>query len=58
MITKKIDITAIHTDLRNKVSKVYQNFQLTFVSILDPNLPRKARVLRGNHKPHVDKSFC
>ena len=37
--------------------KVYQNFEETFVRVLDAHSPRKAKVLRGNHKPHVNKNL-
>ena len=57
---KKFDSTAFHTDLQNKLDegpKVYQNFEDTFVRVLDAHAPRKTKVLRGNHKPHVDKNL-
>ena len=57
---KKFDSTAFHTDLQNKPDegpKVYQNFEDTFVRVLDAHAPRKTKVLRGNHKPDVDKNL-
>ena len=45
------------TDLENKLEecpKHYKNFEKTFVNVLDAHAPRKTKVLRGNHKPHVD----
>ena len=46
------------TDLENKLEespKHYDNFEKTFANVLDAHAPRK--VLRGNHKPHVDKNL-
>ena len=57
---KKFDGTAFHTDLHSKLEegpKVYQNFEETFVRVLDAHAPRKTKVSRGNHKPHVDKNL-
>ena len=57
---KKFDSTAFQTDLQSKLEedlKVYQNFEETFVRVLDAHAPRKTKVLRGNHKPHVDKDL-
>ena len=57
---KKFHSTAFHTDLQSKLEespKVYQNFEETFVRGLDPHAPRKTKVLRDNHKPHVDKNL-
>ena len=56
----KIYSTAYHTDLQSKleeVPKVYKNFEETFVKVVDAHSPRKTKVLRGNHKPHVDKNL-
>ena len=56
----KIYSTAYHTDLQIKleeVPKVYKNFEETFVKVVDAHAPRKTKVLRGNHKPHVDKNL-
>ena len=47
-------------DLENKLEecpKHYENFEKTFVNVLDAHAPRKTKVLRGNHKPHVDKNL-
>ena len=57
---KKFDSTAFHTDLQNKLDegpKIYQNFEDTFERVLDAHAPRKTKVLRGNHKPHLDKNL-
>ena len=55
---KKFDSTAFQMDLQSKLEenlKVYQNFEQTFVRVLDAHARRK--VLRGNHKPNVDKTL-
>ena len=47
-------------DLENKLvecPKHYENFEKTFVNVLDAHAPRKTKVLRRNHKPHVDKNL-
>ena len=47
-------------NLENKLEKCpkhYKNFEKTFVNVLDAHAPRKTKVLRGNHKPHVDKNL-
>ena len=47
-------------DLENKLEecpKHYENFEKTFVNVLDAHAPRKTKVLRGNQKPHVDKNL-
>ena len=47
-------------ELENKLEecpKHYENFEKTFVNVLDVHAPRKIKVLRGNHKPHVDKNL-
>ena len=57
---KKFDSTAFHTDPQSKLEespKVYENFEETFVRVLDAHAPRKTKVLRGSHKPHVDKNL-
>ena len=57
---KKFDSTAFQTDLQSKLEedyKVYQNFEETFVRVLAAHAPRKTKVLRANHKPHVDKNL-
>ena len=57
---KKFDSTAFHTDLQSKLEegpKVYQNFEDTFVRVLDAHAPRKTKVLCSNYKPQVDKNL-
>ena len=47
-------------DLENKLEecpKRYENFEKTFANVLDANGPRRTKVLRGNHKPHVDRNL-
>ena len=47
-------------DLENKLEecpKHYQNFEKTFVNVLDAHAARKTNVLRSNHKSHVDKNL-
>ena len=58
---KNFHSTAIHTDLQNKLDegpKVYQNFEETFVRVVDTHAPRKTKILCGNHKAHVEKNLC
>ena len=58
---KKFNSPAFHTDLESTLEespKVYQDFEETFVRVLDAHVPRKTKVLCGNHKPHVDKNLC
>ena len=57
---KKFDSTVFHTDLQSKMRKdpeVYQNFEETFLRVLGAYALRKTKVLRGNHKPHVDQNL-
>ena len=47
-------------ELENKLEecpKHYEHFENTFANILDSHAPRKTKVLRGNHKPNVDKNL-
>ena len=50
-------------DLENKLEELeecpkhHENFEKTFVNVLDAHAPRKTKVLRGNHKPPVDKNL-
>ena len=49
---KKFGNTAFNTDLQSKleeVPKVHQNFEQTFVRVLNAHAPRKTKVLCGNH---------
>ena len=57
---KKFDSTAFQTDLQSKLEggpKVYQNFEETFVRVVDAHASRKIKALRGNYQPHVDKNL-
>ena len=47
-------------ELENKLqeySKHWKKFKKTFVNVVGLHIPRKTKVLRGNHKPPVDKNF-
>ena len=47
-------------DLENKLEecpKQYENFERTFLNVLDAHASRKSKVLRGNHKSHVDNNL-
>ena len=47
-------------DLENKLEqcpKHYKNFLKMFVNVLDVHVPRKTKVLHGNHKSN-DKNLC
>ena len=47
-------------ELENKLQeywKHWKKFKKTFVNVVGLHVPRKTKVLRGNHKPHVDKNF-
>ena len=47
-------------DLEHKLEecpKDYENFEKTFVNVLDAHAPRKTKVLRGNQKTLVDKNL-
>ena len=52
--------TDFRMDLETKLEecpKHYKHFGKTFINVLDAHVPRKTKVLRGNQKPHVDKSL-
>ena len=47
-------------DQENKLEecpKHYKNFEKTFSNVLDAHAPRITKVLRSDHKPHVDKNL-
>ena len=44
-------------DKHEECPKHYKNFEKTFVNVSDAHAPRKTKILRGNHKPHVDKNL-
>ena len=57
---KNFNDTDFRMDLENKLEecpKHYENFEKTFVNVLDAHAPRKTKVLCGNQKPHVDKNL-
>ena len=39
------------------MSKTLQKVKKTFVNVSDAHAQRKTKVLRGNHKPHVDNNL-
>ena len=47
------------TDLSNSIEKsqCYEAFETKTVEVLDKHAPRKAKLLRENHKPHVSKKL-
>ena len=57
---KNLNDTDFCMDLENKLEecpKHYENFEKTFVNVLDAHPSRKTKILRGNQKPHVDKNL-
>ena len=57
---KNFNDTDFRMDLENKLEecpKHYENFERTFVNVLDAHAPRRTKVLRGNLKPHVDTNL-
>ena len=55
---KNFNDTDFRMDLENELEecpKHYEYFEKTFVNVVDAHAPKKAKVLRGNQKPHVDK---
>ena len=58
MITKKLIVQLfIRIFKLEEVPELYQNFGETFVRGLDIHEPRKTKVLRDNHKLHVDRNL-
>ena len=47
------------TDLSNsiEISQCYEAFETKTLEVLDKHAPRKAKLLKGNHKPHVSKKL-
>ena len=47
------------TDLSNSIenSQCYEAFEIKTVEVLDKHAPRKTKLRRGNHKPHVSKKL-
>ena len=57
---KNFNDTDFCLDLENKLEKCpkhYENFEKTFVNVLNAHAPRKTKILRVNQKPHVDKNL-
>ena len=38
-------------------SDIYAEFESTFIKVLDSHAPKKFIIVRGNHKPHIDKEL-
>ena len=57
---KKFTYTDFQSELINKPSSCnsyeYCTFEKSFVEVFDTHAPKKRKVLRGNHKPHVNKT--
>ena len=48
-------------DLENKLGecpKHYENFEKTFLNVLDAHAPMKTKALSANQKSHVDRNLC
>ena len=43
--------------MRNVQNISKRHFEKTFANVLDAHPPRKTKVLRGNHTPHIDKNL-
>ena len=57
---KSVNNPDFRIDLENKLEecpKNYISFEKTFVNFLDAHTPRKTKVLRGNHKPMLIRTF-
>ena len=35
----------------------YENYEQNFIKVLNTHAPKKVKILRGNHKPHYNKSL-
>ena len=60
---KQFDSEKFKLDICNSMSAVrtHAAFENNFFSILDKHAPKKIRILRGNQKPHFNKTplkFC
>ena len=61
---KKITYTDFQSQLNLNLSEPnsrnsykYCTFDKSFVEVLDKHAPKKRKILRGNHKPHVNKTL-
>ena len=57
---KNFDNANFQKDLESKLNncpKKYGNFEKSFENVLNAHAPKKAKCLRGNQKPHVDKNL-
>ena len=64
---KKVTYTDFQSELNLNLSEPnshnsyeYCTFDKSFVEVLDKHAPKKKKILRGNHKPYVNKNttFC
>ena len=46
----------LHEELNN-CSNNYNEFESIFVKVLDSYAPKKMKIVRGNHKPHITKQL-
>ena len=35
----------------------YENYEQSFIKVLNTHAPKKVKILRGNHKPHYNKNL-
>ena len=58
---KKITYTDFQSELISELnsrnSYEYCTFEKNFVEVLDKHAPKKRKILRRNHKPHVNKTL-
>ena len=60
MITKTLILINFRINQENKLEgcpKYYEHIEKTFANVLDAHASKKIKVLRRNHKPHVDKNL-
>ena len=44
-------------NFKTRLQTDYKNFEYIFTSVLNEYAPRKKKVIRGNHKPHLNKEL-
>ena len=54
---KKFTCTDFQSDLMNEPNHIIRTFEKPFVEVLDTHAPKKRKILRDNHKPHVNKAL-
>ena len=58
---KKFTFKAFQSELINELnsrnSYEYSAFEKSFVEVLNKHAPKKRKILRGNQKPHVNKTL-